>query len=242
MVDVFEEVEEQLRSERYKSAALKVLPWFIALAVVALAATVAYWGYTSWRDKQAAEASVKYGQALDAVKAHDFANAFPLFGELAKDGPKVYRALALMQQGGIRMEEDKPAEAAKLFDASAEVGADPLIGDMARLKSAFALLDTAPYAELEKRLTPLTEEKRPYRIQALEALAYAKLMAGKTAEARSDFGVLVVSPDTSDSVRQRATAARDMIDSGSAASIPAAVKAAAAAPAAPVQAQPGAAQ
>ncbi len=243
MVDVFEEVEEQLRSDRYKTLAFKALPWIIAIAVAALAVTVAYWGYDAWRDRQAAEVSVKYGEALDAAIAQDFARADPLFAAIAKDGPKVYRAMALMHQGGIRMEQGKPAEAAKMFDEAAGLASDPLVADMARLKSAFALLDTAPYAELEKRLTPLTEDERPYRTQAREALAFAKLMAGKTAEARTDFGVLIVSPDASDAVRQRAAAARDMIDSGSAASIPAAVKAAAAAPAQPVApVQSGAAQ
>ena len=35
MADVFEEVEEQLRSDRYKSLALKALPWVAGLLLLA---------------------------------------------------------------------------------------------------------------------------------------------------------------------------------------------------------------
>ena len=144
--------------------------------------------------------------------------------------------MALMQQGGMRLEDGKTAEAVKLFDEAAEAAPDALLEDLARLKSAFALLDTAPYAELEERLKPLTEDERPYRTEAKEALAFAKLMAGKTTEARGEFAVLALLPDSPDPVRERARVAMDMIDSGSAKTLPAAVKAAAAMP--PPQPQP----
>lgn len=93
-------------------------------------------------------------------------------------------------------------------------------------------------ADLEGRLTPLMADGRPYRLSAREALAYAKLMAGKTSEARDDFVYLTQVLDASQGLRQRAGAAVSLIDSGSAAAIPAAVKAAAALPP-PAPAMPG---
>jgi hypothetical protein len=93
-----------------------------------------------------------------------------------------------------------------------------------------AILDTAPYSEVEGRLTPLLKDKHPYRVQAREALAFAKLMKGDTAGARSDFVVIGSTLDAPDSARQRANAAVNLIDSGSAKMVPAAVKAAISAP------------
>ena len=90
--------------------------------------------------------------------------------------------------GGGKPEEIKAAVA--LLDQAAEAAPDPVIGDAARLKSAFALLDTAPYKDVEARLTPLMKDGRPYRVQAREALAFAKLMAGNAAGARDDFTVI----------------------------------------------------
>jgi hypothetical protein len=249
LVDLFDEVEEQLRSDRYRTLALRVLPWIIGIAVLALAAALGWWAWQERQDKASAKAAEEYTAAVETLAKRDQIRAYGQFEAIAKDSPPVYRAMALMQQGGMRLDAGKTDEAVKLFDAAAEAAPDEMLGDLARLKSAFALLDTAPYAQLAERLQPLTEDERPYRTEAKEALAFAKLMAGKTAEARGDFAVLSLLPDSSDAVRERARAAMDMIDSGSAKALPAAVKAAAAMPkpqmqpqAQPVPAQPGAAQ
>ena len=253
MVDLFDEVEEQLRSDRYRTLALRALPWIVGIAALALASALGWWFWQERQDKTAFEASDKYAAAMDTYAKRDEIRAYGQFDEVAKSGPPVYRAMALMQQAGMRLEAGKTEEAVRLFDASAEVAPDALLEDLARLKSALALLDTAPYAELEERLEPLTEEERPYRIEAREALAFAKIMAGKASEARGDFAVLSLSPDSSEAIRTRARAAMEMIDSGSAKALPAAVKAAATLPPpppqpqapqqqGPVQAQPGVAQ
>lgn len=251
MVDLFDEVEEQLRSDRYKTLALRALPWLIGVAVLALAIALGWWWWQDRQDKAASAAAEQYTAAVESVAKGDPTRAFGEFDKVAKSGPPVYRAMALMHQGGMRLEAGKTEEAVALFDQAAEAAPEALLEDLARLKSAFALLDTAPYADLEKRLTPLTDDDRPYRAEAKEALAFAKLMAGKSAEARGDFAVLALSPESPDGVRERAQAAMAMIDSGSAKALSAAVKAAAALPppqpqsqppAQPVPAQPGAAQ
>ena len=138
--------------------------------------------------------------------------------------------LALMQQGDLKQEAGESAAAAKLFDAAAVSAPNPIFGDLARLKAAQVLLDTAPFAQLQTRLVPLTDPKRPYSIYAKEALAMAKLMAGKTTEARRDFNVLSLSLGAPDDMRQRCQLAVALIDAGEAPSAVAAVKAAATMP------------
>jgi hypothetical protein len=213
--------------------------------------TLGWWAWKNHQDKSAFQSSDAYAAAMESYANHDETRAFGMFADVAKNGTPVYRAMALMQQGGLRLQARDTEQAVKFFDQAAEVAPDPVLGDLARLKSALALLDTAPYAELEKRLQPLTKDGAPYRMQAKEALAFAKLMGGKAAEARGDFAVLSLSPDSSDAMRDRARLAMDMIDSGSAKALPAIVKAAAALPPPSPQlqtqpqaqsAQPGAAQ
>lgn len=239
MVDVFEEVEEQLRSDRYKTLALKSLPWVSGVLLLALVGAVGYYGWEKHVEGSAAAASQAYEQAGVDLNKGDIGKAFLEYGEVAKTGTPAYKALALQQQAGIRLQQDKVDEAVKLFDEAAKVSPDLLFGDLARLKSAFALMDTAPYGEIEARLKPLTAEKHPYRAQAQEALAMAKLGAGKAAEARSDFQVLTLSPDATDGIRSRAQAAIALIDSGTAKSLPDIVKAAKALPPTPAGLPPG---
>ena len=45
MTDVFEEVEEQLRADRYKTLALRALPWVLGALALALIIALAIWGW-----------------------------------------------------------------------------------------------------------------------------------------------------------------------------------------------------
>ncbi len=223
MTDFLEEIEEQLRSDRYRQMFRKGLPWAIGLAVAALVIALGAWAYQSWRAGEDAKASQAYSAALDTAQKGDLNKAFVEFGQAIDKPSKGYKALALMQQANIRMQQNKTEEAVELLDKAAAQAPTPLIGDMARLKSAFALMDTAPYAALQERLTPLTDAKRPYAAAAREALAMAKLKAGKIQEARADFQVLQLLPDATQGQRQRAQGAILAIDSGAAAGLPQAV-------------------
>lgn len=230
MTDLFEEVEEQLRSDRYKTLARKALPWIIGVAAAALIAALAYWGWDVWRNRAIAEASTKYNAASEAFAGGDIPTARRHWTELSDSSAAGYKSLALMQLGALQLQENKTTEAVKLFDQAADAAPDELIGDAARLKSAFALLDTAPYSDLEARLTPLTEEGRPYRLHAREALGFAKLMAGNAAAARTDFLVLSNSLGAPEGLKARAQAAVGLIDSGSAKAVPGVVRQALALP------------
>ena len=226
MTDIFEEVEEQLRSDRYFQLARKAWPWALGALVAALVVALAVWGFDSWSSGEAAKASETYAAGLESMQKGETAAAFDQFGQVARSSSRGYKALALMQQAGLRLADNKADEAAKLFDQAAAASPTPLIGDLARLKSAFALMDTAPYAAIEERLKPLTDAKRPYFVAAREGLAMAKLRAGRLQEARSDFVVLTLLPGAPDEVRRRAQVAMIAIDSGAAAGLPAAVNAA----------------
>jgi len=74
------------------------------------------------------------------------------------------------------------------------------------------------------------KDGRPYRVQAREALAFAKLMKGDAVGARADFVVITGTLDAPEGARQRARAAIDLIDTGSAKSLAAIVKTAEALP------------
>ncbi|HEX7886313.1 MAG TPA: tetratricopeptide repeat protein [Phenylobacterium sp.] len=241
MTDLFEEVEEQLRSDRYKQFVQGALPWMLGIAAIVLVAFLGYWGYDSYRNTQITKASEQYSAGIDAFAAGDQVKAQRLWTEVSKSDAKAYKSLALMHLGASAVEAGKSADAVKLFDDAALAATDPLVGDAARLKSAFALLDTAPLKELEGRLQPLMEEGHPYRVQAREALAFAKLNAGDLTGARGEFVLISQSLDAQQGAQARAQAAIGLIDSGSAKAVPAVVKAAKALPpmpAAPVAAQP----
>ena len=229
MVDVFEEVEEQLRVERYTSWTRRALPWVAGGLLLALAIALGVWGYGEWRQRQSQKASETYAAALEAVRT-DQPRAERLFTETSESGAPGYKALALMQLANLRVAGDKPREAVPLLDRAADAAPNDVIEDAARLKAAFLMMDYAPFSAVEPRLRPLTEADRPYRLVAREALAMAKLQAGRAADARADFLVISQSLDASDEARARAQAMVAAIASGSAAQVPAILAARPAAP------------
>ncbi len=196
----------------------RAVPAFIAALVLTVLAVAGVQGWQMYQSNQSAKASQAYQTAVDTAAQGDEAKAFQQFDGLAKRGGP-YQALALMQQAGIRVDQNKLPEAAALFDQAAAASKSPMISDMAALKSAYTIMDTATLAQIEAKLTPLTLAGRPYRVQAREALGLARLAAGQTAKAKQDLVAVANEVDTPDSARQRAQAMIALIDSGTGASI-----------------------
>ncbi|HEY1448438.1 MAG TPA: tetratricopeptide repeat protein [Caulobacteraceae bacterium] len=230
MVDFIEEVEEQLRSDRYRTFARRAWPWFAALLAAVIGAFLAVWGYDTWRDRNIAAASLAYDKALTELAQGDQTGAYNDFGPIARSGPAGYKTLALMEQGNIRLAAHKDADAAALFDQAAQAAPNAIIGDLAKLRAVLALIDTTPYAQIQTRLSALIGEKKPFDLQAREALAMAKLAAGKTTEARGDFNALSITLGVSASMQARAQTAIALIDAGEVPAALAVAKAAATMP------------
>lgn len=228
MVDVFDEVDEQLRAERFRALVHRTIPYFIGALVACVAVVVGVWAYGKFSAAAMGKASLAYSRGLDLEQKGDANGAFAQFVDAAK-GPAGYRTLALMQQAGVRLQQGKAADAVALFDQAAKAAPDKMLGDIASLKAAYILLDTASLTDITARLTPLIAADRPYHAQAREALALAKIAAGQLTQARSDLGVIQLLSDTPQSERERAGAIIALIDSGTASSL----KAMAAAPALP---------
>ena len=239
MTDVFEEVEEDIRSERLKRLARNWLPIVGGILLVALVAALAWWGWQSFQTSRAHAGSIAYQRGLEALQADNTAGAETAFAEAEKNGNGAYKALALQQRAGIAERANRVTDAIALFDQAAKADGDPILHDTAVYKAALLMMDNgATLEELEAKIEPLTKEGRPMVPFAQEALGMARLQFNKPAEAREVFVLLTLGQDVPDSVRQRAQAAIGMIDSGVAAGLPAIVAAQAVTPpAAPVPSQ-----
>lgn len=242
MVDVFEQVEEELRSDRYKRLARTWLPVVGGALLVALIAALAVWGWDNWQTSKADKASVAYDRGLESLQAGNPVGADAAFVQAANEGNGAYKAMALMQRAGIAVEANRIPDAVRFLDEAASASRDPLLSDPAAYKAALLAMDTETLAQIEARLEPLTGDDRPFSPFALEALAMARLQHGQTAAAREALVVLKNGLDTPEIVSQSAELAIAAIDSGAAANLKRIIDAQAAipAPVAPVPpARPG---
>ncbi|WP_374513620.1 tetratricopeptide repeat protein [Brevundimonas sp.] len=219
MVDVFEQVEEELRSDRYKRLARTWLPVVGGVLVVALVAALGWWGWQSWQTSKADKASIAYERGIESLEANNPTGADAAFRQAAEEGNGAYSAMALMQRAGIALDANRNDDALAHLDAAAKASRDPLIADAAALKAARIVMDTGSLADIEARLEPLTGDDRPYRAFAALDLALARLQHGQADQAREALVVLKNSLDTPPMVGQIADLAISSIDAGGAANI-----------------------
>ena len=204
MVDVFDEVEEELRRERYQAALRRWGPWVggVAAAIVVGVAGYQFW---DWRSTTGAEASAdEYLSASRLFEDGDLAGADAAFGEMAQSGPAGYATLSLMRRGEIAVTENRQADAARFFEQAAERAPEPFTRDLARYKAALARFDELSYDDLSVRLTPLTEGDALFGALARELMAAAALRDQRWQEARSAYELLSISLDAPPGVAQRA--------------------------------------
>jgi hypothetical protein len=219
VVDVFEQVEEELRSDRYKRLARTWLPIVGGLLLIALIAALAWWGWQSLETSKADKASIAYERGLESLEANNPTGADAAFKQAAEEGNGAYKAMALMQRAGVALEANRTADALAHLDEAARSTRDPLIADAAALKAAWVAMDSAPLADLESRLTPLIKDGRPYSAFAAEALAMARLQHGQADKARESFVLLKNGLDTPPVVARFADLAISSIDAGGASNL-----------------------
>ena len=214
MSDIFDETEEELRTDKWVSIVKKSAPWAALVLGGALAIALGVWGWQSWQDNTAAKASETYQAAIEATGKNDLGLARTRFEEIAKSGTPAYKALALMQLAGMNLKDGKTEEAINGLDTAAKTAPSPIIADLAALKAAYLAMDKASLEDIKKRLEPLAKDDRPYAPLAKEALAVAKMQNGDLKGARADLQVLALTLGTPEGVKQRAQEFTLAIDSG----------------------------
>lgn len=207
MVDVFDEVEEELRKERYKTLLRQWGPW-VGAASAAIVLSVAGYSYWDWRTSaSAAAASDEYMDAAAALAEGDLQQAEAGFAALAESGPRGYAALALLRQGEIALQRGDASEAGRLFELAGERAPEPTTRQLAQYKAALARFDELSYDDLTIRLAPLTEGAAPFGPLARELMATAALRDERWDEARRMYDLLAVSLSAPPGVARRAAEA-----------------------------------
>lgn len=214
MTDIFHEVDEEVRRERLQKLWERYSIYIIGVAVLIVAAMAAWRGYEWWIEKQAAEAGSKFEQALTLSEEGKHADAEQAFAKIAAEAPAGYRVLARFR-AAAELAQDKPADAVKAYD---QIAADGSFGqtmqDLAALRAGMLLVDTAPLAELEKRLAPLAEPGRPFRASAREMLALSAWRNHDAAAARKYIDMLTADAETPPGARTRAEVLSALLAAG----------------------------
>lgn len=216
MSDIFQEVQEEYRRDQMAKAWDKYRVPVIGAAVGLIVAVAAYQGWTFWRAGQVEASSRLYdatGAAAEAQPGQE-KQAAATYTELADKGWGGYTFLARLQAASALGASGDIKGAAARFDQIADDTSDPIFADYARLRSAMLLVDTAPLAEIQKRIGKLPGSDSPWRVEAEEFLGYANWRAGNNTEALRLFDLIKDNPDATDGTKRRASELAALIRGG----------------------------
>lgn len=203
MADIFHEVDEEVRREQLKKLWDRYSIVLIAAAVLIVAGIAGWRGYEYYVGKKAAEAGAQFETALALADEGKQAEAEAAFAKIGVDAPQGYRVLARFR-AAAGLATAKQADAVKAFDALAADGTlGPIWQDLAAVRAGLLLVDTAPLADLQKRLDPLTEPGRPYRHSARELLALSAWKNNDAAAAKRYIDMIAGDAETPPGTRSR---------------------------------------
>ena len=213
MSDIFREVEEEVRRERYAELWKKYGDYVIAAVALIVIGAAGYrlWLYYEQRaNQQASEAYAAAEQLLESNRADQAATAF---AKLADSAPSGYATVARLQNADALEAAGNRDQAIALYKKIA-AGDDPLLAAVARIREGWALVESKPRLEMETLLAPLTDPTSPWRYMAREILAYSDYRAGKFDAAQKEYEMLAGETDAPIGVRQRADAMATFLKAG----------------------------
>ena len=203
MSDIFREVEEEVRQERLQKWWKKYGDYVIA-GVSVLVIGVAGWKlWQHYEQQQRQKASSEYETAVQMSQAGQSDIAAQAFGKIAQSAPSGYAAVAELSRADDLMAAGRKNDALGIYMKLADKNKEGL-GDVARIRAAWAQADTLPADDLKKLLAPLNDGKSQWRFMAREILAYRSYKDAKIPEALTEFKALVAEKDAPASVRERA--------------------------------------
>jgi hypothetical protein len=202
--DIFREVDEEVRREQLKKLWERYGNYAVAAAVLVVLAVAGWRGYEWWQAKKAAESGAAFESATALGEAGKHAEAEAAFAKIATDGASGYRLLARVREASELAHQDAKAAVAAYDKIAADTGAGQALQDLAALRAAILLVDTAPYDEVRRRLEPLAAPERTFRHTAREMLALSAWRAGDATAAKRWFDMILSDGQTPDANRTRA--------------------------------------
>ena len=211
MSELFDEVDEDVRRDQLKKLWDQYSIFIIAIALLIIASVGGWRGYQYLEAKKAAEAGAAFDRAVELSEANKHVEAEAAFADLAARAPSGYRVLARLRAASEVASRD-PLAAAKMFD---EIAADRSVGvaeqDLARIRAAQLLLDSATYPNMKQRLEAATAPGATFRHTARELLALSAWRANDTAATRQWLDLIANDGETPPGLRSRAEALQALL-------------------------------
>ena len=207
MGDIFREVDEELKQERYEKL-WRQYRWCIIGAAIVMVAAVAGWqAWNAYQISQRHAEGQKFAAATALLREGKPTAAADIFSGLARDASSGYGILAQFYQANISAKAGNAIQAIDLYDRIARDSSAPksMQGLATVLATLQALKVPSITAEtIRQNIQPMSGAGKPYRLIALEILALTAQREGDLDTARANYRAIVDDPAAATGIRTRA--------------------------------------
>jgi hypothetical protein len=199
------EVDEEVRLEQYKQLWKRYGNLVIAVTVIVVVSVAGYKGWEYYELKRSEAAAREYFAAAKLAEENKSEEAAKALETIGEGGHHGYAMLANLQRAADLGKAGKIREAVGAYDAiAAATDNEPAIRDIARIRAAYLLADSAAPAELAKRVQALDAAGNPWRNPAREIVALAHYRVRDYLAADRLMNEILADPEATETQRRRA--------------------------------------
>lgn len=203
MTDIFREIDEDLRRDRYSSLLRRLAPLLIAIIVLIIVGVGSWQGWRYYQRQNAESAGDRFEAALTELRGNKTDDAVKTLEALAASGPDGYKLVSRFRLAALAAERDANAGAEAFAAIADDAKLEAAWRELARLRSVSLKLGSMSAEEVQAALQPLAAPGRTWRHNALELLGLSALQAGKLEDAGRWFDQLMTDSETPAALRQR---------------------------------------
>ncbi len=204
MAEIFREVDEDLKHERYVKLWRRYGSYVIGVAVGIVLTTAAHVGWREYHESQQLAQGNRFARAMELATEGQNREAAAAFADLAGWAAPGYATLARFKEAAVRARQGDLGGAVAIYDELADSAVTKTFRDLAVVLAVAYSLDGGDPAKLSERLAPVAAADNPWRYSALELTALLARRTGDVDREREIFTRLSEDPAAPEGIRTRA--------------------------------------
>ena len=207
MVDIFQEVDEELRQDRLQQVWRSYGRFILVAGLLVIVAAAGGKGWDHYSFTKLIDASHQYEVAENLLLEGKPDDALALFSNLSENGFGSYQKLGEIRQAALLKESGNFEAALDIYSRiSKDTSQGKILRDAASLNLVLMKIGRSDQKSenLISYLRPLTEPGRPLRFSAKEVLGLLEMKHGDKKSAESTFKELAENLEAPEPLRARA--------------------------------------
>lgn len=198
---IFEEVDEELRNEKFKQLMNKYGGAILSVIVLALAITVGYEKIEQWRINKAEKRNIQYTQAI--TPNANYENNIVELENIVHTETGLYRDIAQLQIANILLDNNQKEKGIEVLNKICnDANVSQKVREIATIKLATYKIDSSSFEDINTMLTPIISANGSWAPMAKELLAMSAIYNKDFALAKKLYNELLAS-NISDDFKSR---------------------------------------